>query len=253
MTEPAPSPAPAAAVALRSHVAPPDPTEKLDTYLHTKVAPSLGTLIGPRTDGYTPEMLLKLTMIALQENTALASCAPLSIALALHKVARLKLIIGETIYLVPIKGKCEAWVSYHGLMQLAMESGLVRDIAPYVVWSDDVFEYGHGLEEFCRHYPARGPAATPDNPRRMTHAWCLITKRYGVRTFHVMPMEQIEARRKTSRSWGPSAYPVCPDWYAKKTVVRDWLNRQPKNARLSEALAGEPEETVDMETGEVLS
>lgn len=254
MSEPTQSAVPAASVAVRSHVPPPDPTEKLDQYLNTKVGPSLNALIGGRKDGYSSEMLLKLTMIALQENPEVAKCAPLSIALALHKVARLGLIIGETIYLVPIKGKCEAWVSYHGLMQLAMQSGLVRDIVPYVVRSTDQFRYGYGLEEYCQHLPGQGPPATPDNPVRLTHAWCLITKRFGVRTFHVMPIEQIEARRAKSRSWGPSSVAVCPDWYAMKTVVRDWLNRQPKNAALSEALdeADEAEDVVDTSTGEVL-
>ena len=66
----------------------------------------------------------------------------------------------------------------------------------------------------------------------------------------------IERIRAKSRSWGPKQIRDCPPWYAKKTVVRDWLNRQPKVGALAEALAHDdvPEgEAVDVATGELLT
>jgi recombination protein RecT len=221
--------------------------EKLQPYLH-KMEPALARIL-PRH--FTPERVITAALMAANGNEEIAKCSKPSIALAILKCARLGLDIGEDIHLVPLKGKLEAWPDYKGLMRLAMQGNLVRDMVPYVVYANDQFEYQLGLDEYLRHTPA--PA---DKRGGLRGAYVIITKRYGVRTFHYMPIEDIEARRKSSRSWGPRDYPACPEWYAKKTVIRDWLNRQPKSAKLTEALANddtEPPPNVDLATGEVLN
>lgn len=212
--------------------------EKLKTWL-TKAEPEIAKILPKHI---TAERMVKAALVCAVRNPDVAKCSRDSILLAVMRAAHLGLEIGEDIHLVPINKKvkrngkdewvktCEAWPDYRGLMKLAMQGGLVRHMVPYVVRQGDRFEYELGLNERLSHHPNSKSTAP------VTHAYAIITLRYGAKTFHVMSIEEIEARRAKSKSWGPDAYPVCPDWYAKKCVLRDWLNRQPKTAKLSEAL-----------------
>lgn len=260
MSNPSPSDTPTG-VAVSNRVPQPDAEEKLDAYLSNKVGPSLKTLF---TDSkvMNVETMLKLTMMAVHETPDLAKCSLPSIALALHKVARLGLVIGEGVYLVPIKGSCEVWPGYKGLMQLAMESGLCRSMIPHVVYDTDVFEYEFGSNQFLKHRPGQRKP-TGDQPV-ITHAWADITLRFGRQAFWVMDYATIDARRLKSKNPILKNEKTSPAWYCLKTVLRDWLNRQPLGGKLKDALA-EPDqeeeplrvagpgevEVVDKTTGEV--
>lgn len=252
MTAPDPSSAKAPAPLVASKVPNIDPEEKLDHYLTTKVLPSLSPLIASRR-GITPEMILKLAMMAASENQEITKCSPVSIALALHKVARRGLIIGETCYLVPLKGKCEVWNDYKGDMQLAMESGLVRLMVPYVVYDTDLFDYELGLDENLSHRPGMKKPAGKEPV--ITHAWVRITLPRGARpTFHVMTYAECFARMKASKNPKVKDLATCPAWYCKKTVIKDWLNRQSKNAVQQDLLDGDDldapvGEVIDVDTG----
>lgn len=202
--------------------------------------------------------VVQASLMAAEKTPEILKCSRPSIALALLRCARLGLDIGEDIHLVPIKGKLEAWPDYKGLIRLAREAHIVRDMVPKVVYQGDHYEFSYGLREDLRHVPCpvekRGPIQA---------AWVRITLPGQRLTFHQMAIEDIEARRKSSRTWGPKDHPICPPWYAMKTVVRDWLNRQPlgkASPQLREALAAsdvgegiDPPELVDVSTGEVLT
>jgi recombination protein RecT len=219
--------------------------EKLQPFL-AKMEPALVKVLPKH---FTPDRVITAALMAASKQPDIATCSKESIALAIMKCARLGLDIGEDIHLIPVKGKLEAWPDYKGLMRLAMQGGLVRDMVPYVVYKGDTFSYALGLEEYLKHQPCAAEKRGP-----LIGAYVIITKRYGVRTFHYMPIEDIETRRKASRSWGPRDYPACPEWYAKKTVIRDWLNRQPKSAKLSEAMSEDDlPPNLDTETGELVS
>ena len=48
-----------------------------------------------------------------------------------------------------------------------------------------------------------------------------------------LTLEEIEAVRAKSKSWGPSKVRECPDWYALKTCVRRLVKLLPKNPKLA--------------------
>lgn len=218
--------------------------------------------LAPQIEQVLPKIMrvadvVQAALIAAEKTPEILKCSRPSIALALLRCARLGLDIGEDIHLVPIKGKLEAWPDYKGLIRLAREAHLVRDIVPRPVYRGDTYSFAYGLVEKLDHVPCAAEKRGP-----LVAAWCRITLPGHRVTFHQMAIEDIEARRKNSRTWGPQDHPVCPPWYAMKTVVRDWLNRQPKgkaSRQLAEALtasdAGEgisAPEDVDLTTGEVL-
>jgi recombinational DNA repair protein RecT len=95
-----------------------------------------------------------------------------------------------------------------------------------------------------RHVPAPASRRGP-----ITHAWIRIVRRYGSVSFHVMPIEDIEAiRRQYSRQWSPDKVKDCPPWYAIKTCIRDYLARQPKmSERLQDALNDEEAEKEEVD------
>ena len=197
--------------------------------------------------------MITAALLAASKTPDIAKCTKESIALAIMKCARLGLDIGEDIHLVPVNNKqgdewvktCEAWPDYKGLMRLAMQGNLVRDMVPYVVYQNDTFEYALGLNEKLYHQPC-----VPEKRGPIAHAYVLIRLRGGVRTFHVMPVADIEAIRAKSKQWAKGPLPA---WYAMKTVIKSWLNRQPKSAQLSEAMDRDDTTVIDGATGEVLN
>lgn len=190
-------------------------------------------------------------MQAAAKEPKLLEATPASLFLALSNIARWGLDIGEGAHLVAIGGRAEAWPDYRGLKALAMRQGIIRHMEEAVVYAGDDFEYALGTDPILRHKPC-----VESKRGELVGAYSVITLRFGVRTFHYMPIGDIERIRAKSRSWGPKAFTDCPPWYAKKTVVRDWLNRQPKSGALADALRHDdaPDgEAVDVTTGEMLA
>ncbi len=215
--------------------------------------------------GFTPERVLAAALQAAVHEPKLFDATPQSLYLAVMKAARWGLDIGDTVHLVPLgknlakRGEpdrwvtiVEAWPDYKGLKALAIRQRLIRGMEEYVVYAGDHFQYQLGMDAMLSHRPGGNPATRGS----LVGAYTIIRLPFGEKTFNYMGMEDIEAIRAKSRSWGPGKVKLCPPWYAKKTVVRDWLNRQPKQgADLVEALAADAAdgEAFDPETGEVLA
>lgn len=227
-------------------------------------APQLRQLIS--TKGFTPERILAGAMSAALTNPDIFECDPTSIFLALAKAARLGLDIGESgLYLVPLNKKisgkngaqdrwlkvCEGWVDYRGLKLLAIRAGLIRHMDEFVVYANDRFEYELGLRPRLEHKPTTNAEARG----LIVGGYSVIERRGLPTTFHYMPIDEIEARRAKSKSWSPEKFKLPPAWWVKKATVRDYLGHQPKTPEMIEALAADDtaEETVDLETGEILT
>jgi recombinational DNA repair protein RecT len=198
-----------------------------------------------------------------------------SLYLALMRVARWGLDIGDGVDLVIVKKKVrgqngqpdswtdsvEAWPDYKGLKALAIRQGLIRNSQEYVVYEDETFEYEEGLRPILRHQPKAGNAG-----RKMVAFYSIIAlPKNQPNTFNLVWFDEVEKRRAKSKGWNDAALQKkgeptgCPPWYGKKTAIRDYLNRQPKSGILGGALqAGEDEPNpdlvrmVDVATGEVL-
>jgi recombination protein RecT len=194
---------------------------------------------------FTPERIFASLFAAAAKDPNLFDADKKTLYLALMKVARWGLDIGDGVDLVVIGGKVDAWPDYRGLKALAIRQGLIRNAEEFVVYEGETYRYEAGLNPILQHQPLAG---SPN--RKIVAAYSIITLPRGLRTFNWMWIQDVERIRAKSRSWGPSKSADCPPWYAKKTVIRDYLNRQPKSGALAEAMAHD--DTVDMETGEVV-
>ena len=205
-------------------------------------APELGPLAGPK---FGTDRILAGTIAAAVQTPAIFSCTKQSIYLALLKVARWQLDVGEGVYLIPYKGVCTAVPSYTGLIALARRQKLVRHIEAYVVYEGerDTFDFAYGSPGYIKHKTC--PAAKRG---KIIYAYAIIILPGGIERWHVMPIEDIDAIRAKSQKWSPTSNPPvydCPAWYAQKTVVRAYLNRQPKSGALAEALGADEIESPD--------
>lgn len=210
--------------------------------------------------GMTSENVLAAALQAAVHEPKLFEAVPQSLYLALMKCARWGLHIGDGVHLVPMPKNVakrdqpakwvttvEAWPDYKGLKALAMRQGIVRNMEEFVVYQGDEFDREQGLNATLRHRPV----GDPKKRGGMIGAYSIIRLPHSEKTFNYMSLEDIEAIRAKSKSWGPEKVKACPGWYAKKTVVRDYLNRQPKmGGELAEALRAD-DTVFDEETGEV--
>lgn len=218
------------------------------------------------TRGFTPDRIISAALDCALKNPQIFDCDPKSIYLAMAKCARLSLDPGDGIDLVPLNNTVkqkvngewvetkvlmlEAWTGYKGLKALAIRQRLIRSMEEFCVYTGDEFTWALGLDAMLRHVPT-----SVAKRGELRGAYSIIRLPGGAKTFHYMPLEDIELIRKGSRSWGPKKYPAPIPWYCMKTVVRDYLSRQPQSGALAEAMADDDTahvQTVDPETGEVL-
>lgn len=191
--------------------------------------------------GVTVDSVIEAALHAAVQNPAILNCTPDSIFLSLTKVARWGLTIGEGVDLVPVKKKkgnayelqCEAWPRYQGLLALAYRAKIARSITGYVVYEGDAFDFSLGLQPHLKHVPC-----AESRRGAMIGSYIIIRHLYDHPTFHWMAIEDIESVRAQSKQWGPNSCKVCPDWYAIKTVIRNYLAKQPKSgtSEIAEAL-----------------
>jgi phage RecT family recombinase len=207
------------------------------------VAPWIPELQKLCTRGFTAERLLTGVLNAGLKNPQIFDCETKSIFLAVAKCARLALDPGEGIDLVPlnqtvkVRGQqrkilmLEAWTGYKGLKALAARQYIIRSMEETCVYEGDTFDFAKGLNEFLEHKPT-----SAGKRGELRGAYSIIRLPGGARTFHYLPIEDIEVIRSQSKQWSQEKVKRCPPWYAMKTVVRDYLNRQPQAGALAEAL-----------------
>lgn len=222
--------------------------EKLGAWL-PKLGPELAKIL-PR--GYSAERMVKLALAEAQKTADITLCTKESVALSLMRIAQWNLDVGVSAYLVPFnvniakRGEADRWIKvctavpdYRGLIQMAKQAGVVRDIFAREVWAGDEFDYAYGTERFVKHKPTEDPTKRG----ALRGAWLEIRLPFdGLSknswTFDFMPIADIEAIRAKSKSWGPEKKRYCEPWYARKSAVRHFLNQQPKMGTvLDEALA----------------
>jgi recombination protein RecT len=156
----------------------------------------------------------------LYNSEALQKCEPDSIANAVKNVALTGITLNPSLklaYLVPRKGKCTLDISYMGLIEIAINSGVVTGMTAEVVHENDFFDFQLGTEKFIKHRPAlfeRG---------NMICAYAIATiAKSNNKEFLIMTKDQILKIRKASEASG-SAYSPWNTWEEsmwKKTVIR---------------------------------
>lgn len=202
--------------------------------------------------GVTLESIGQIVQMMAVKQPDLLSCTPTSLVIGISRGLRAGLELGETWHLLTFKNKalsekhgrdvyeCTGTADYKGLAQLMIASGAVRYVDPQVVREGDDFAYELGLNKTLTHQPRAKSTA------RITHAYVILTLPFGVKDFLVMTVEEVDAiRLAKSKQWKHGS---CPDWYAKKTVIRQIAKLMPKDRRLAAMMkAVEHDEAAELE------
>jgi phage RecT family recombinase len=181
-------------------------------------------------------------------NNEIARCTAQSVALAVATVVQLGLQIGRTVHLVPVNTKVSkrneperhelrlnAWTDYKGDVELVLRSGAARHVDAHAVYSGEFFDYGLGDAPFVRHRPKL------DTEKRGTliaaYSVAYLNGAGTLKKITVMSLAEIETVRAGSKLCNPGRLPICPEWYALKTVIHRNCKMLPKNPRLAHVLA----------------
>jgi recombination protein RecT len=185
--------------------------------------------------GMNPDQVVQQVYWATKKTPALLSCDFETVVHSVITILGWQLVIGETAYLIPFKdtatGKlvCTPVADYKGLAHLMIESHAVRAILAEPVFEHDDFAFQYGTHRRLDHRPV----GDPKKRGALVWAYCIfdLGRNLG-EVFKVMSIEEIEVIRKTySKKWHPTKVPVCPPWYAVKTVIRAAADLVPKTLR----------------------
>jgi phage RecT family recombinase len=161
----------------------------------------------------------------------LQRCTPMSVFMAVAKIAQWGLEVGETAHLVPFGTECTPIADYKGLAQLVIASGLVRHVEAHCVYEKEPFRMKLGTTTEIEHLPIGDPKQRGE----MVGVYALFRLRGYLTHVKYMAVEEIEAiRQQYSKQWkGGKLEP----WYAEKTVIRQGVKLLPKDPRLAKTLA----------------
>lgn len=191
--------------------------------------------------GHTIDQVAASVYLACRKDPKIMECTGESIVQAVTKIAQWGLEVGHTAHIVPFKGTATPIADYKGIAQLMQATGAVRAIETRVVRDGDAFDYALGLSPRLEHQP------TAKSSAKITHAYCILTLRFGYKTLHVMDADEIDAIRKQySKQWSGGALPA---WYAMKTVLRQAAKLIPTSPRLA-AVMRVVEDDTDLEAME---
>jgi recombination protein RecT len=169
----------------------------------------------------------------LRKNPKLLECNPRSFALAILQMAEFQLepVMGHC-YPVPYKQNVTMQLGYQGMIQLARNSGRIVNIWAEVVREGDDFEYTLGTDRKITHVRKSALGA------KLLHAYACATYVNGGLDCVVLSADEVEARRKVSKSasFGDSPWKNWPEEMWKKTAVRALYKYLPKSVQMQLAV-----------------
>lgn len=191
------------------------------------------------------------------KNPKLMECSPASIGDCLMQSAQLHLFPGalqECTYL-PFANKKKSGDGfrtvleatfvpmYAGLVRLAMNSGIIRDIQSSVVYDHDMFEYVLGTHAVLNHVPWAGPDSERGNRKGV---YCVISLHNGGQVIKYKNADWIERRRSMSAAAKFKSGPWFGsdddyDEMALKSILKYTLKIIPKTPELAQAIESDNE------------
>lgn len=191
-----------------------------------------GDVLGPvcRSHGVDPEAVIAQLWVASQKQPGLLKATPASLVTAVARAIESGGIIGRDVHILAFGTEATDCLDYKFMAELVVAAGGARSIDARIVYKGDTFREIMGSEPRLVHEPP------PFGTKRGAMIGAYAIAYHGV---HVPPrwvaltLEEIEAVRTKSKSWGPSKVRECPDWYALKTCVRRLVKLLPKNPRLA--------------------
>jgi len=182
-----------------------------------------------------PDRLIRVSMTAIRKNPKLLNCTHTSLLGAIIQAAQLGLetdgALGHA-YLVPYKTECQLQIGYRGMIDIARRSGQIVSISARVIYENDHFEYGYGLDERLEHVP------NMDDPGEAIGAYAVAKLQGGGYQFEVLSMKQLDEAKKSS----PGARKPDSPWHnhwdemARKTAVRRLFKYLPVSVEIQRAV-----------------
>jgi recombination protein RecT len=213
-----------------------------------------------------PDRMARIALTAFRQTPLLAECEPRSVFAAVIQSSQLGLevgLMGEA-HLVPFgKSKkvgkewvksyeCQLIPGYQGLVKLARNSGLVKDIYAHEVRVKDKFELTLGLDRDLLHEPLEenGFPASDEQRGDVTGFYAVAEYKDGSKTFIAMSVHEVNRIRNKSSGYvaacqaaekykKPNNSPWVTDYVAmgKKTAIRALCKLMPKSPELATALS----------------
>jgi len=189
--------------------------------------------------------------LALAKNPDLLKCDPGSVLLAVMKAARCGLdVAGVYGHLVPYGAECQFVPDYKGLVALAVATGVVQDLQPVLVYSQDEFIPEEGENPHIHHRPFV-PRKVGESRGEIIAAYTRVLLPSGQRVVKgLMLMDdiaRIEAGVKAGKS--PWKGPHRPEMIKKSSIKNGTktlgLPMSEQASRLREAMAADEGEVVD--------
>lgn len=146
-----------------------------------------------------PEQFMRVALTSVRKNPRLAACDPVSLMAAVMDAAQCGLLIDGILgqgHLVPFKREAVFVPGYRGLIDLAVRSGVVRNMEPRVFYAGDTFSYQYGTDPRIEHKPCE-----PSQRSEMLGTYAVAFLMEGGSQFDVMHMEELLAIRNRSAGW----------------------------------------------------
>lgn len=190
--------------------------------------------------GVTPEALARTALTAVYNNPQLLECDRGSIWRCVVQAAEhgLSFTLGRA-YMVPFRNKkknrleAQYIPGYLGLLELARRSSDVGGVVAEAVFEGDHFVYRRGLKEDVLEHVSAGET----DPKKLTHAYCIVRLTNGEAQFKVMTRNEIEKHRAFSRRGDDGPWVQHYTAMAIKTAVKQALKFCPMSVELAAALA----------------
>jgi len=218
----------------------PEPKPKTLTEWVWEQVPQFEKAIG---DTVGADRLARIVLTEVRRTPALGKTSIESILGAAMRSAQMRLDPGPLghCYLVPIKGQCEWWLGYKGMMELARRSGRVGTIMASPIHESDTFRAEAGTGGGLHHQiDYRVPVAE----RGEIYAWYAYAGLTGGGDqWVVLTDEEVKEYRARSSAWrnDPKKTPWESDYkaMAMKTCVRRLFTWLPTGVESHQALAAD--------------
>ena len=184
----------------------------------------------------TPEKVLRVAYIAIEQSPKLAQCSQASLINAVLESSILGLEISTPLghaHLVPYGKKAQLIIGYNGFMELAFRSGKISKFTVQAVYAKDTFAYRYGTNAFIEHVPSDDEIVGD-----LKYAYAITQFKDGSYEFEVVNKRTAMAAKARSAAKNKKDSPWnTTDEYQMwcKTAVRKLAKRLPMSPEIQRA------------------
>lgn len=185
----------------------------------------------------TPSRFMRVALTAMLKTPKLADCQIASVTEALLRCAQYGIEPdGRRAHLIPYGNVCTLIIDYKGLAELAIRSGIVANIHADVIRQGDLFEFDCGVVKRHVAWWLRNDKDKPLEAGEVIGAFAVCNFKDGTQKADAMPLSEIQAIQRRSRSGGSGPWVTDFNEMAKKTVFRRLSKWLPMSAEFRDAV-----------------